>query len=77
MTAPSSATAAEIINRLVIARSRPIERKRIGGGRVPSAHAFLRAVPKVAVGIALTQLPLERAEPVFLLAAVRFAVLFP
>ena len=77
MTALSSTTATEMINRLVIARSRPIERKRGAGDRVPSAGAFLRAVPEVAVGIALAELPLERTEPVFLLAAQGLAVLFP
>ena len=77
MTALSRATATEMINRLVIARSCPIERKRSAGDGVPSTHTFLRTVSEVTVGIAFTELPFERAEPIFLLAAERFAVLFP
>ena len=77
MTALSSATATEMINRLVIARSCPTERERGAGDRVPSAGTFLRTVPEVAVGIALAELPLEGAEPIFLLAAQGLAVLLP
>ena len=77
MMAPSIASAAVMINRLVIARSSAIALKRGKDGTVPSMGPLFRTIREVLVGDALPQLALERAVPVFLLPPFGLAVLFP